>query len=71
MGHLSESIHIAAPIDYVWDLNVDCRRMPEWNVNTTEVQDCPERVDEVGAKLTSVSRVMGRHMTGTTEDDEG
>lgn len=65
MGHFSESFHIEAPIDHVWDLNADARRMPEWDANTIEVQDCPERIDEVGATYTSVSRVMGRRMTGT------
>jgi len=67
MGHLSESIHIDAPIDHVWDLNADCRRMPEWDVNTIEVKDCPDRIDRVGARYTSVSRVMGRNLTGTSE----
>lgn len=67
MGHLRESFHIDAPIDHVWDLNADCRRMPEWDVNTIEVKDCPDRIDRVGAKYTSVSRVMGRNLTGTSE----
>jgi len=65
MGHFRESFHIEAPIDHVWDLNADARRMPEWDVNTIEVQDCPERIDEVGAKYTTVARVMGRRLTGT------
>jgi uncharacterized membrane protein len=67
MGHLRESFHIDAPIDHVWDLNADARRMPEYDANTIEVQDCPERIDWVGAKYTSVSRVMGRRLTGTNE----
>ena len=67
MGHLSETMHINAPIDHVWDLNADARRMPEWDVNTIDVKDCPERVDWVGATYTSVVRVMGRQLTGTFE----
>ncbi|HSO29960.1 MAG TPA: SRPBCC family protein [Candidatus Sulfomarinibacteraceae bacterium] len=66
MGHFSESVHIDAPIDHVWDLNADARRMPEWEVTTIEVRDCPERIDRVGATFTSVSRLMGRELTGTT-----
>jgi uncharacterized membrane protein len=66
MGHFSESVHIDAPIDHVWDVNADARRMPEWEVTTIEVRDCPERIDRVGATYTSVSRVMGRNMTGTS-----
>src|SRR3990172_6860077 len=65
MGHLRESFHINAPIDHVWDLGADARRMPEYDANTIEVQDCPDRIDWVGAKYTSVSRVMGRRLTGT------
>ena len=67
MGHVSETIHINAPIDHVWELNADCRRIPEWLVNTIEVRDCPDRLDRVGARYTSVSRVMGRKLTGTFE----
>jgi uncharacterized protein YndB with AHSA1/START domain len=65
MGHFRERFHIDAPIDHVWDLNADARRMPEWDVNTIEVQDAPERIDEVGARYTTVARVMGRRLTGT------
>lgn len=67
MGHLRETIHIAAPVDQVWDLGADARRMTEWDVNTLEVRDCPDRIDWVGAKFTSVSRVMGRQLTTTSE----
>jgi uncharacterized protein YndB with AHSA1/START domain len=67
MGHVSESIHIDAPIDRVWELNADCRRIPEWNLSTIEVKDCPDRIDRIGAKYTSVTRVMGRNVPGTVE----
>lgn len=67
MGHLRESYHIDAPIDHVWEMNADCRRITEWDVNTIEAQGCPERLDRVGARFTSVSRVFGRRLTGTTE----
>lgn len=67
MGHIHDTVHIAAPIEHVWDLNADARRMPEWDVNTLEVRDCPDRIDWVGAKFTSVSRVMGRQLNGTSE----
>lgn len=65
MGHFSETIHIAAPIDRAWDLNADCRRIPEWVVNTIEVRDCPDRLDRIGATYASVSRIMGRQMAAT------
>jgi len=67
MGHIRESIHIDAPIDHVWEVTADCRRLPEWNVNVFEVNDCPDRLDRVGAKYRTVARVMGRRIEGTSE----
>jgi uncharacterized membrane protein len=67
MGHVRVSEHINAPIDQVWDLNASCERVPEWNVNVIEVRDCQGRLDRVGAKTTTVSRVMGRKIEGSAE----
>jgi uncharacterized membrane protein len=67
MGHVRLSEHIDAPIDHVWDINVSCERLPEWNVNIVEVKDCPGRLDRVGAKATTVGRVMGRKLEGQAE----
>jgi uncharacterized membrane protein len=67
MGHVRVSGHINAPIDQVWDLNATCERVPEWNVNVIEVRDCQGRLDRVGAKTTTVSRVMGRKIEGSAE----
>jgi len=67
MGHVRVSDHINAPIDQVWDLNASCERVPEWNVNVIEVKDCQGRLDRVGAKVTTVSRVMGRKIEGSAE----
>ena len=68
MGHAQVTDHVNAPIDHVWDINASCERLPEWNVNVIEVKDCPGgRLDRVGAKATTVSRVMGRKIEGTSE----
>ena len=68
MGHARVSGHVDAPIDHVWDINASCDRLPEWNVNVVEVKDCPGgRLDRVGAKATTVARVMGRKIDGTSE----
>jgi uncharacterized membrane protein len=67
MGHVRLSEHIDAPIDHVWDINVTCERLPEWNVNVIEVKDCPGRLDRVGATATTVARVMGRRLEGHAE----
>jgi uncharacterized membrane protein len=67
MGHVRVSGHINAPIDQVWDLNATCERVPEWNVNVIEVKDCQGRLDRVGVKTTTVTRVMGRKIEGSAE----
>jgi uncharacterized membrane protein len=67
MGHVRLSEHINAPIDQVWDLNASCERLPEWNVNVIEVKDCPGRLDQVGARVTTVVRVFGRRIEGSQE----
>ncbi|HEY8437850.1 MAG TPA: SRPBCC family protein [Candidatus Limnocylindrales bacterium] len=67
MGHVRLSEHIDAPVDHVWDMNVSCDRLAEWNVNIVEVKDCPGRLDAVGAKATTIGRVMGRKVEGQTE----
>jgi uncharacterized membrane protein len=68
MGHARVTDHVNAPIDHVWDINASCERWPEWNVNIIEVKDCPGgRLDRVGSKVTTITRVMGRKIEGTAE----
>jgi uncharacterized membrane protein len=67
MGHVRLNEHINAPVDHVWDMNVSCEWLAEWNVNIVEVKDCPGRLDTVGAKATTIGRVMGRKVEGQTE----
>jgi uncharacterized membrane protein len=67
MGHVRLSEHIDAPIDHVWEINASCERLPEWNVNIIEVKDCPDRLDRVGARVTTVARVLGRKLEGSQE----
>jgi uncharacterized membrane protein len=67
MGQVRLSEHINAPIDQVWELNASCERLPEWNVNIDEVKDCPDRLDHVGARVTTMARIMGRKIEGFQE----
>jgi len=67
MGHVRLNEHINAPIDQVWELNASCERLPEWNVNLVEVRDCQGRLDRVGARATTVTRVFGRRIEGSQE----
>ncbi len=67
MGHLRLSEHINAPIDQVWEITAACERLPEWNTVIVEVKDCPDRLDRVGARVTTVARILGRKLEGTQE----
>ena len=67
MGQLRLSEHINAPIDHVWEIIASCERLPEWNVNVVEVKDCQGRLDQVGARITTVVRVFGRRIEGSQE----
>jgi uncharacterized membrane protein len=67
MGHLRLSEHINAPIDHVWELATSCERLPEWNTTVVEVKDCPDRLDRVGARATTVGRLLGRKVEATQE----
>ena len=67
MGQYRLTEHVSAPIDHVWDVNASCERLPEWNVNVVEVKDCPGRLDSVGAKATTLARVMGRKLEAHSE----
>jgi uncharacterized membrane protein len=67
MGHLQLSEHIDAPIEHVWEITASCERLPEWNANIVEVKGCPDRLDRVGARATTVARVFGRKIEGTQE----
>jgi uncharacterized membrane protein len=67
MGHVRLTQHIDAPIDHVWNVGASCERIPEWNVNVIEVRDCPGRLDQVGARVTTVVRVFGRKIDGSLE----
>jgi carbon monoxide dehydrogenase subunit G len=67
MGHVSTRFRVAAPIEHVWEIAADCARLQEWNVSFVEVRDCPGRIDEVGARYTAVTRVVGRRLEGQWE----
>jgi uncharacterized protein YndB with AHSA1/START domain len=67
MVHIRVRQHIEAPIEHVWELAADCSRIPEWSVGFVEVRDCPDRIDQIGARYTTVGRVLGRHIIGSWE----
>ena len=67
MTHLRMTGHHDAPIDRVFELGVDFKRYPEWNVTYVEVKEVTGPPDKVGAKIYSEMRFLGRKMEGWGE----
>src|SRR5215218_8343608 len=65
MGHIHESVHIDAPVEAAWRLGRDASRMPEWNTTTVEVKDVTGPLEQVGSRVTLVSKVAGRRLDVT------
>jgi uncharacterized membrane protein len=59
--------HYEVPIEQVWDLALDYRRYPEWNVGYEEITGVTGPPDQVGTKIHGVMRLLGRRMEGTGE----
>ncbi len=63
MTTISRSIDIAAPVERVWDLLEDVRRLPEYSASTEAVRDAPERLTAVGQEYVQVGRLLGVKLT--------
>ena len=59
MSTISRHVDIAAPVDRVWDLLENVRRLPEYSASTQEVRDAPERLTAVGQEYVQVGRLLG------------
>ena len=63
MSTITRNVDIAAPVDRVWDLLENVRRLPEYSASTDEVRDAPERLTEVGQEYVQVGRLLGLKLT--------
>ena len=63
MATIERSTEIAAPVDRVWSLLEDVRRLPEYSSSTEEVRDAPERITAVGQEYVQVGRMLGVRLT--------
>src|SRR3954470_20813729 len=59
MSTITRNVDIAAPVDRVWDLLEDVRRLPEYSESTEEIRDAPERLTAVGQEYVQVGRLLG------------
>ncbi len=67
MPQVRDEVRVNAPIDRVWALATDTNRIPEWQTTAVEVRDVTGRLDQVGARYTSVSKLVGRPIQGQWE----
>jgi uncharacterized membrane protein len=67
MGHISESVHVDAPVERVWELAHDCSRLLDWQTGIVEIKDCQGSIDRVGASYTFVYKALGRRLEGHAE----
>ena len=65
--HVHVKEHVDAPIEQVFDLGIDYKRYPEWNVSYTEIKEIVGPNDQVGTKIHSVMRLLGRPIDGWGE----
>ena len=59
MSTIKRNVDIAAPVERVWDLLENVRRLPEYSASTQEVRDAPERLTAVGQEYVQVGRLLG------------
>lgn len=56
---IRRTVDIAAPVERVWDLLEDVRKLPEYSESTQEIRDAPERLTAVGQNYVQVGRLLG------------
>lgn len=61
MARIEHTIEVDVPIDVVWDVWSDVRRLPELSKSTTEVRDAPERLTKVGDTFCQVAKAAGKN----------
>lgn len=67
MTHLRVTEHFNAPIDRVFELGIDFKRYPEWNVSYSEIKEIKGLPDRVGTKFVAVMKLLGQPIEGTSE----
>jgi uncharacterized membrane protein len=67
MNQLRFTEHFDAPVERVFELAIDFKRLPEWNVSYVEVDEVTGPPDKVGTKVHATMRLLGRTMSGWAE----
>jgi uncharacterized membrane protein len=67
MNQLRFTEHFEAPVEQVFELAIDYKRFPEWNVSYVAVDEVTGPPDKVGTKIHVTMRLLGRTMDGWAE----
>ena len=67
MAHVRITEHIEAPIEHVFELFIDVKRWPEFMPGGAEIKEVTGPLDEVGTRILSAGRFLGRKMEGWDE----
>ena len=67
MNQLRFTAHFEAPVEQVFDLAIDFKRLPEWNVSYVSIDELTGPPDKIGTKIHTTMRLLGRTMDGWAE----
>jgi len=63
MGRIEHTIEVDVPVDVVWDVWSNVRRLPELSKSTTAVRNAPERLTKVGDTFCQIAKAAGKSAT--------
>ncbi|HET9084247.1 MAG TPA: SRPBCC family protein [Candidatus Limnocylindrales bacterium] len=64
MNQLRFTQHFEVPVEQAFELAIDYKRLPEWNVSYVAVDEVTGPPDKVGTKIYAKIRLLGRTMEG-------
>ena len=67
MTQIRTTAHLEAPIERVFEVATDFKRLPEWNVNYLEVPEVIGPTNHVGTRIHTVMKLLNRKMDGWAE----
>jgi uncharacterized membrane protein len=60
MARIEHTVEVDLPVDIVWDVWSDVRRLPELSKSTIEVRGAPERLTRVGDSFCQIAKAAGK-----------
>ena len=64
---IRRSVEVERPVEALWEVLKDVRRLPEFSPSTVAVLDAPERLTRPGQRFRQVVDVMGRRIESDWE----